>query len=138
MMIQLRLVPDWPTREQLHAAYDQFGTEGPDPELVYRAMITASPPPPDVIGALDMLVWRFAKPSSHNSRERKPQARDYYGRRWSCCCWTCLTRNCTLASMPRTATFTSPNSRAMPSTFCAERSSFKLELTASSRWRSST
>jgi hypothetical protein len=47
-----KLVPDWPAREQIEAAYDQFGTEGPDPELLYRTMIAASPPPPDIMGAL--------------------------------------------------------------------------------------
>jgi hypothetical protein len=52
-MMSWKLVPDWPAREQIEAAYDQFGTEGPDWELVYRAMLSASPPPPDILGALE-------------------------------------------------------------------------------------
>jgi hypothetical protein len=52
-MTQWKLVPDWPLPVQINTAHDQFGMEGPDPELVYRAMVTSPFDAPDVIGALE-------------------------------------------------------------------------------------
>jgi hypothetical protein len=55
-MTQWKLVPDWPLPVQINTAHDQFGMEGPDPELVYRAMVTSPFHAPDVIGALEGLI----------------------------------------------------------------------------------